>query len=256
MINHLRTLLINEVGSETEDFEEIMPKGFAPIPLLSTEGAVQRHLVPVHFPRRTRNYLATVQAGIAEEHQHYDRILELDPRTLILEDTRKTPLFTRLTAQGSGEFAKLQFRGEFCAKPDVGVFSAKWRIYDDGTNSTTVVNLDTYQKVLIAFAFSMGQDVSQFTPINDSGIEMRIIGSTTVPVFDIELSASAPISFDIDTVLKYMRSDEMTFGVFNLNDKSLGNSLLQDFRFSDHPATAVGAALIAYAIHISERTSE
>jgi hypothetical protein len=255
MINHLRTLLINEVGSDSEDFEEIVSPDFSPIPLLSAEGSVQRHLVPPHFPRRTRNYIATVLVGIAEEHQHYDKILGLDPRSLILADIGATPLFTKLTAQGSGAFSKIQFRGEFHARPDVGIFSTKWRIFEDG-GFATIVNLDTHARSVASFTYSPGSDVSGFTLIPDSGIEMRVVGSATLPVFDIELTASAPISFNISTVLSYMRADEMTFAVFNLKDKALGNSLLQDFRFSDHPSIAIGAVLIAYAMHISERTFE
>lgn len=255
MINQLRTLLINEVSSDSEDFEEVISPDFNSIPLLSAEGAIQRYLVPLHFPRRTRNYLATVLVNIAKEHQHYNKVLDLDPRSLILTDISATPLFTKLTAHGSGAFSKIQFRGEFHARPDVGIFSTKWRIFEEG-GLVVVVNLDTYDRSSISFNYSPGTDVSDFALIQDSGIEMRIVGSATIPIFDIELEASAPISFSINTVLSYMRSDEMTFAIFNIKDKTLGNSLLQDFRFSDHPSIAIGAALIAYAIHISERTFE
>jgi hypothetical protein len=251
MINQLRTLLLNSTGTASAGLAEVVPADFAPIQLVSAEASVQRCLVPPHFQARTRNHLSTIIDRLAETHALYSKVLEIDPRRVIINSIDEAPLFP--TREFPGAPSSVKVFGEFSPKKDLGIFSAAWRFISSGGGSIFLVNQDTSERIEYPIVISSGSDVSGVHPIEDSGLSFRIVGSETVPAFDATLSVTHPILFEIGDALQFMRSDDNISGVFNLADRVVGQKLLDDFLNSDHPSVAVAATAIAYTLHITER---
>lgn len=251
MINHLRSLLVNSASTESAELEEFISPDFTGVSLVASELAIQRHLVPTFFPRRTRNVLASVLTNVASGHKLYDSILGLDPRELVINSLDSTNLYPRASVTGFGEFASVEFSGEIFPRPDIGFFSARWRVFKQDDTSVQIVNLDTGLVEIATIDFS--GDISQPVFIGDSGIQFRIVGAAAVPVFEINASFTYPVSFDSISTINHMRSDPLIQEIFAIKDKTVSASLNKDFYFSDNSNTSIGAILIAYALHISER---
>jgi hypothetical protein len=251
MINHLRTLLINTESFPDADLEEFIPMDFRGVPLKTEELAAQRHLVPMSFPRRTRNFIASVLDNIARSHSRYDAILSLDPRILGINSLDLISLYPKIEVTGIGEFSKIEIFGQIFPRPSIGLFSASWRLLKNSDSSIAAVNKDTAIREVLSLTFN--DDSSDIVALGDSGISLRVIGSTTVPDFETTIKATSPIQFDAGFVLQRLRADQWVPQLFEIKDRELASELQKDFFFGDKPATAIGAVLIAYAVHISER---
>jgi hypothetical protein len=250
MINHLRTLLLNSAPNE-DDFSEPVSPEFVPVSLLSCEHAVQRALVPANFPNRTRNYLATIISSLSSAHPMHRIVRALDPRMLITTNIDDTPLFP--TRHVSGSYAPIVFYGDLAAKPDIGMFSAEWRITSAGNASISVIDKNRLTRTEHSVTIPLGSDVSETFALGDSGVSFRVVGAESVAAFDLVLKVTQPILFPISDVVSVLRSNDNVSQVFDLQDRKAGTSLMNDFLNSRNPVTAIAAVAIAYTAHISER---
>lgn len=249
MINHLRTLLLNDVPS-SEDHEEFVPPNFAPLPLIGGEASVQRCMVPSAFPRRTRNFLASIGLKLARTSPFYSAVEAVDPRLALLDIPVTTMLPTTTVTRLSGG-SEVRVIGSLSARPGRGLFKRSWRLQKETNTSIEVVEIPQSERTSLDLTFN--GDATSLAPIGDSGIMIQIVGASIVPAFQMEISAETPIELDLTTVLSTMRGDTSIVGVFALADKTLGNEMLQEFLHSNRPDSALAAALIGFTLHVTER---
>jgi hypothetical protein len=249
MINHLRTLLLNSRNSLVE-FEEPVDPDFVPWQMNGPELVWQRGLVPVTFPARTRNFLATLWRNIAAQHPSYDEVLRIDPRELITFDPAASILTGGVTVTRTSGGEKVRVSGMLVPRPDTGMFSRTWVV--NGVDGSTIRVTNPVTMEFHDRDVTFNSDCSSVVEIGD-GLTLRVVGETSVPSFNIEVSAFAPFSFDPFTIVRNLRTASSITSIFHLKDKKLGRLLLGDFFNSKLPHMSLGAAAIAGVIHMTER---
>lgn len=249
MINHVRTILLNSVQDLNSRYSEFIEGSFSPIPLNSPLLAVQRAIVPPHFPRETRDYLASVISAVVCDSEIYKKIDGIDKREMLGAKFLVRSLYPVTEVSGTGSFSLLSFSGSLDPIRDRGIYSRKWTM--EKVDNTHIMIGDYQNSMSQSSEITFSGDVSDPIQLGTSGISFRIVGSSTVPSFTCEVEAFAPIEFDLISVTKRLRSNTSIVDIFNTKE-SVDNDLLGVFLNSSSMLDSFVAVVCAYVLSASK----
>lgn len=253
MINHLRTLLLNERRDDAALLEEFIPANFQPLQLGFDTGAVRSLLIRPEFPREYRNYIATLLTGLVYDSPFVPVVNGLDSRTTIDFSVNRTPTLQNqvvLTRQLNA--SSLHVVGTFVSDVAKGVFQGEWNLRK--TSPTTVEVLDQRTAVARSVEIAFNGDSTGLyllDPLNR--LNFQLLGTSALPDLQANVKASNAMYYDVTAALDRLKSNDSANGVFQstINAQTL-RDLKSVFDNSRRPDHAMAAILIAYAFRLSE----
>jgi len=250
MVNHLRTLLLNESASPGCPGEQYIDPDFRPLALPPEAATVQHLLLPNTSPRSYRNFVATLLTRVAYQGNFVAELNRLDPRTTLdfsgnLVDTLQDA--TTISGEGS---AVVNCFGQFVPNAAAGIFAATWRIVRVDDQHARVIR--DGQEVLAAFSWE--NDVSNVLILDPRGpLSLQLVGRTSVPpLLDVTIQASCAPNYDLIGALQRLRGDSSPLQLLDgLGDSGMAASLKDAFLNSDRPDVALAALLVGYVLLLS-----
>lgn len=251
MVNHFRTLLLNELPS-AESGEQYIDPLFRPITLTPEEALVRGLLIRDEYPRSYRNYIATLMTRMAYAGLHADLLEAQDPRVTIDFNDNQTPaLLTRLQLFRDNAAAALQLVGVFTPDTDKGVFREDYQLLRLSGTSVQVTNVRTSGRRTVNLIFtSNSTDLYRLDP--NRPLSFQFMGVDSVPAgFFARVTAETSMTYDVLAALARLKSNDRTANLFPLVTNGL--VLRDDFYNAYQPQHALSAMLIAYALSVSRR---
>jgi len=252
MVNHLRTLLLNERPDLTAANEQYIEPTFSPLGLMFDTAAIQSSLINSSFPRGYRNFIATILSNLALNSSVADLLAALDPR-LTIDPTLNSvsTLDDNLTINRIAEASSLQVVDQFYSKPAAGIFGGQWTLRKSATNTVEVVDSATATARQVTMTFT--SDVSDrqlLDPLNS--LAFQFSGVTEVPEFRAVITATNVMQYDAMAALDRLRTNHDALAIFTQGGQSSAMKRLHDiFENSRRPDEVLSAILVAYAHRLS-----
>ena len=252
MINHLRTLLLNELPDSTADNEQYVPSTFRPILLPPDAAAVRAILIDQSWPRPYRNFVATLLSNITMDTPFASWLDRLDDRTTISPRTNAVAsIQNTVSVQNVTAAQSLSVTGVFASNPAKGVFSGDWRIQKVDDTHVSILNLHDASLRVVPVTFT--GDTTAPLPIDPSAaLVFQLVGVSSVPAgMNAIVRAANSMTYDVMDAINRLRSDGNAVDVFRQKGGAAIAPMLADtFHNSPRPDLALAAILTAYAYRL------
>lgn len=253
MINHLRTLLLNEGPDESADLEQYIDPNFKPLRLPGDAAAFRNEALRTTWPRDYKNFVATQLCRLAYSSRFAHMLNDLDPRiTFDLNDT-VAPIRDRITLTRYGGGSSLGIVGRFVPAPDIGLFAGEWDILRSSSSEVSLMDLRTGIEDIREISFN--GDVSELSPIDGrSPFYFQFVGSSVVPVgLRARVKAFCAMPVDLSGLLIRCQANPLARQVLLIEGQvDLSRSLSWEFQNSTRLDQKLGALLIAFAVRASQ----
>lgn len=252
MVNHFRTLLLNETADPTAVQEQYIDPNFRPIELTPEESAIRNLILEPQFPRDYRNFVATLMTRLAYSGTQVDKLEALDKRrTIDFATNASASLQTRLQLFRDNNASALNLVGTFVPNLDKGYFEETYEVLRTGAAQIQVTNARTAASRLINLTFSNGStDLYRLDPNRPLSVQFMGVDEVPAGLF-ARVVASAPMSYDAMAALSRLKSNDRVSNIFPL--VTGGMELRNEYDNSSLPHQAFSAVLIAYALSVSRR---
>lgn len=251
MINHLRTLILNQAGPGGTRFDQLVPDNFQPISLSAEESRVRGLLLNPISPRDFQEFVATAAARIVYGTELGAKFIDpIDPRSTIdWRSNQSTSLSPRVVLRRLLGSSLVDVFGTFSPDFDRGIFSNSWTLTAISSSSVTIEDsrLGTSRVEPLTFSSGASQAI-QLEP--RSKLYYRFTNTPSVfPVVSV-VEADEPPRLDPLKVLQRLHQEERVGAFIN----SLGEpALITAYQDRTNPMNSVAAALCAYCLSISRR---
>lgn len=255
MVNHLRTLLLNDVPNPGAMNEQYIPKIFVPRVLNYAASAVQNLLIQPNWPRDYRNFVATVLTGVALDSPLAYLVNNLDARTTLnFSENYVSSFREQITLNRQANAPSLNIVGIYNSNAPLGIFNGQWQITQ--VNSTTVAVLDFRTGLARNVAITFNGDVSPLYPLEPlNALNFQFVGVAAVPAIRAVVTAVNPMCYSVLSALERLRNSSEAQAVFEfVTDPSVAQILTETFQTSTRPDHALAAILIAYACALTPST--
>lgn len=250
MVNHFRTLFLNEAASPDERFEQYIDPSFSSVGLNGDQAAVRSLLIQDSLPRDYKNFIATLMTRMAYSSEASTLIDEIDQRTTIdLRANTQESLRDTISLSRDNQAESLQIVGRFLSNPAVGIFSNTWLLQESGSDVLVTIGRSGKQMLVTPIFSGSGTGLHQIDP--DSPLYLQFVGVSSVPAGMVaNVSAVNSMTYDMTTALANLRSEDR---VYNLFRGIKNGSELQDiFENSVYGDQVISAVLIAYCLSVSK----
>ncbi len=252
MVNHFRTLFLNEASEPDESFEQYVDSEFRPVVLTQSEAAVHNLIIRASFPRSYRNYLATLMTRFAYAHPISQLIDDIDSRHTFQNDVnQQASIQDRIILNKIKNCDSLNIIGSF--KPDLnkGVFSNHWKLQYKSANEVLITTKGQVSQRIQTVVFE-NTTTSPYEIDTRAGIQFQFIAASQVPTgFSAEVTAICPMTFDSMAALNRLKSEDLVYRLFN--DIPNGPELADVFEYSTRQDHMLSAILTAYTVSVSQR---
>ncbi len=250
MVNHFRTLFLNEPADSSAVFEQFIDPRFATVGLSADQASVRNLLMRVGLPRDYKNFVATLMTRIAYASELSSLIDDIDPRSSInLKENTQDTLQDQITLSRDNAADSLNIVGRFVSNPVAGIFSNSWQLQKSGSD-VLVTNARTGVQSLVTPVFDdTSTGLHQFDP--SSPLYLQFVGVSSIPAGMVaRVQATNSMTYDITTALANLKSEDRVFNIFR--GITSGPQLQDQFVNSYRGDQAFSAVLIAYCLSVSK----
>ena len=250
MVNHLRTLLLNELPAPGEANEQYIDPRFRPFPLSGDQATFRSLILPDVFPRAYKNFIATSLARLVQASPFADIVDAVDPRsTLDFTQNVVDDIQDRVTVQRLNNGDSLQVVGRFVSDATKGIFAGQWNL-TRGEDGVLITDAKTEKQWVVPVEFD--GDVTPLYPLSPRGdLSFRFLGVQAIPDFSVLVTATNAMTCDLVDLLTKINGAERCQNLVNNLASQDSRTRLMGGISSGRPDVALSALLVGYALSLS-----
>ena len=251
MINHARTLLLNESSDFSSVGKQYIGPDFSPVPLSGGLADVRNLLIRPGWPRDYRNYAATLLASILQDSPFQKLVDAVDSRRSFDSGSlTRQDFVSTISMNRRHNASSMQVVGSFVPDVHSGIFSNVWTISYLDAGFVIVSSQRSMSSITASVSFSGdASGICLLDPGNQLGIQF--VGVSAVPLgLMAEVSASTSMSYDLMSAMNRLWSSDSAGSIFTTGKHPSLPELGEVFNSSSRPDQSLAAIIAAYVLSL------